>query len=509
MNHIATAPILIPLVTGALLLLLERTHRASVLRLWAWIGMAALLVANVLLLRQVAGGEVLVYLVGDWPARLGIALMVDRLSAMMVTTTTLLAIPCLLYACAGWDKRALHFHALFQVQLAGLNGAFLTGDVFNLFVFFEVMLIASYGLLLSGARGARIKAGMHYVVFNIAASTVFLLALGLLYGMLGTLNMAEMAVRVAQLGPDQALLVRAGAGLLLLVFCAKAALLPLYLWLPEAYARAPAAVAALFTIMTKVGLYSVLRIYTLVFGHEAGPLADFAWPWLLPAGAATMVLAALGVVGAPRLRIGVAYLVLLSAGTLFVAFSLGNAGAISAGLYYLPQSAFVTAALFLLADIIQRHRGATGDYLMPIASMPGKTVPALLFLIAAITVTGLPPLSGFVGKLQLLNSVPEDVISWVWAAILGSGLMAIIGLSRSGTRLFWRVDSVPEGTEAPPLRRAELGATMLLLGYCIAMTVFAGPVLRWTEATAAQLMAPSAVIERVLGETPVIREHSR
>ncbi len=509
MNHLATAPVLIPLVTGAILLLLERTHRTSVLRLWAWLGTAALLAASIALLLQVQRDGIVVYLLGDWPARLGIALMVDRLSAMMVMTTTLLAIPCLLYACAGWDKRALHFHALFQVQLAGLNGAFLTGDVFNLFVFFEVMLIASYGLLLSGARGARVKAGMHYVVFNIAASVVFLLALGLLYGMLGTLNMAEMAIRVVELGPEQALLVRAGAGLLLLVFCAKAALLPLYLWLPEAYARAPAAVAALFTIMTKVGLYAILRVYTLVFGADAGPLADFAWPWLLPAGAATMVLAALGVVGAPRLRIGVAYLVLMSAGMLFVAFALGNAGGIAAGLYYMPHSVFVTAALFLLADIIQRHRGGTGDYLMPIASMPGKTLPAILFLVAAVSVTGLPPLSGFIGKLQLLNSVPEAVIGWVWAAVLGSGLMALIGLSRSGTRLFWRVDPVPEGVVPPPLRRSELAATVLLIGYGIAMTVFASPLLRYTEATAAQLLDTATIIERVGGTTPVLREPSR
>jgi multicomponent K+:H+ antiporter subunit D len=509
MNHIAIAPILVPLITGALLLLLERRHRASTLRLWAWLGMAVLLAVSVALLLQVEREEMLVYLLGDWPARLGIALMVDRLSAMMVMTTTLLAIPCLLYACAGWDKRALHFHALFQVQLAGLNGSFLTGDLFNLFVFFEVMLIASYGLLLSGARGARIKAGMHYVVFNIAASTVFLLALGLLYGLLGTLNMAELAVRVAQVPPETAPLVRAGAGLLLLVFCAKAALLPLYLWLPEAYARAPAAVAALFTIMTKVGLYAILRVFTLVFGADAGLLADLAWPWLLPAGAATMVLAALGVVGAPRLRIGVAYLVLLSAGMLFVAFALANRGAISAGLYYLPHSVFVTAALFLLADIIQRHRGSTGDYLMPIASMPGKTVPALLFLVAAISVTGLPPLSGFIGKLQLLNSVPESVIGWVWAAILVSSLMAIIGLSRSGTRLFWRVDPVPEGTAPMPLRRSEIAATMLLLGYGVAMTLFAGPLLRYTDATAAQLLDTGATVERVGGTTPLIREPSR
>ena len=180
--------------------------------------MLALLAVNITLLVQVQREDMLVYLLGDWPARLGITLVADRLSVLMVLTTTLLAIPCLLYACAGWDKRALHFHALFQMQLAGLNGAFLTGDLFNLFVFFEVMLIASYGLLLSGARGARIKAGMHYVVFNIAASVVFLLALGLLYGMLGTLNMTEMAARIAIAPPERTMLIHAGAGLLLLVF---------------------------------------------------------------------------------------------------------------------------------------------------------------------------------------------------------------------------------------------------------------------------------------------------
>ncbi|KAG1390112.1 hypothetical protein G6F59_015310 [Rhizopus arrhizus] len=163
----------------------------------------------------------------------------------MLLTTLLLAIPCLLHACSGWDRRAPHFHALFQFQLVGLNGAFLTGDIFNLFVFFEVMLIASYGLLLSGGRGLRMRIGLHYVVFNVTASTLFLIALGLLYASLGSLNMAELSQRIAEVPPAQLTLVKATMGLLLLVFCAKAALMPLYLWLPEAYSRAPAAVAAL------------------------------------------------------------------------------------------------------------------------------------------------------------------------------------------------------------------------------------------------------------------------
>ena len=161
MTHLAILPILVPLIAGAILLLLERRQSTSVLRVGAWIAMAALLAVSVLLVQSAAGGDITVYLVGDWPARLGITLVVDRLSALMVLTTTLLAVPCLLHATAGWDKRALHFHTLFQLQLAGLNGSFLTGDLFNLFVFFEVMLVASFGLLLSGALGSRIAAGMH------------------------------------------------------------------------------------------------------------------------------------------------------------------------------------------------------------------------------------------------------------------------------------------------------------------------------------------------------------
>lgn len=506
MNHLAILPILIPLVTGAVLLLLERRHRIQVQRWWAGVGMLASLIISIMLFVEVERTGMLVYLLGDWPSRLGIVLMVDRLSALMVLTATLLAIPCLLHACAGWDRRALHFHALFQMQLAGLNGAFLTGDLFNLFVFFEVMLIASYGLLLSGGRGQRVKAGMHYVVFNIAASTVFLIALGLLYGMLGTLNMAEMAARVAEAPPENLALIHVGGGLLLLVFCAKAAILPLYLWLPEAYARAPASVAALFTIMTKVGLYAVLRVYSLIFGADAGPLAGFAWEWLLPAGAATMLLAALGVIGAPRLRITVAYLVLLSAGTLFVAFSLAQAETIAAGLYYLPHSVFVTAALFLLADTIQRLRGDTGDALMTVAAMPRKTFLSLLFLVAAVSVAGLPPLSGFIGKLVLLIAVPQAQTAWVWSVILISSLLVIIGLSRSGTRLFWRIEPLAESDVAPPLKRIEMVAMLILLGYGIAMTVAAAPILRYTTATAEQLLRTSDYLMHLRETKPLMRE---
>ena len=504
-QHLVLAPILIPLITGAFLLLLERRHDSQVLRTGAWIGMALLLASSVALMARASQGGIDVYLLGDWPARLGIVLMLDRLSALMVLTSTLLAIPCLLYACAGWDKRALHFHALFQIQLAGLNGAFLTGDVFNLFVFFEVLLIASYGLLLSGGRGDRMKAGMHYVVFNIVASTLFLVALGLLYGLLGTLNMAEIAVRLREVAPEDLAIVRATCGLLLVVFCAKAALLPLYLWLPETYSRAPATVAALFTIMTKVGLYALLRLSTLMFGEEAGLLAGFASDTLLAFGLVTLVLAGVGVVGSLRLRISAAYLVLLSAGTLFVAFALAQPGTISAGLYYLPHSCFAGAAMFMIAHIVQRERGLLGDRVLPTAP-PLPRLTGSLYMVAAISIAGLPPLSGFIGKFALLGAAPDGDTGWVFAAVLGSSLLAIIGLTRTGTRLFWRVEESDLPRSPPPtIPRLELAATGLLLAYGIAMTVAAEPVLRYTGATAAQLLSPDDYIESVRRTRPLLR----
>ena len=508
MQHLVLAPIVLPLVTGAILLMLERRHDVRVLRTGAWLGMALLLAAAVALLLRADGGGIEAYLLGDWPSRLGIVLMLDRLSALMVLTTTLLAVPALLYACAGWDRRALHFHALFQIQLAGLNGAFLTGDIFNLFVFFEVMLIASYGLLLSGARGERIAAGMHYVVFNIAASTLFLIALGLLYGMLGSLNMAELAVRVAEVAPEDVALVRVTLGLLLVVFCAKAALLPMYLWLPEAYARAPAAVAALFVIMTKVGLYALLRTGSLWFGGMAGPFEDFGRGPLLVLGMGTMLLGSLGVVGALRLRIAAAYLVLMSSGTLFVAFALGEPGTIAAGLYYLPHSCFAAAAMFLIAHIVQRQRGRAGDRVLPTGlALPLKT--GLLFMVAALALIGLPPLSGFIGKFLLLGAVPDADTGWVYFTVLGSSLLALVGLSRSGSRLFWRTAEDKRDTDSvdsqPRVGAMEIGATALLLAYGVAMSLAPAPILRYTTATADQLLAPADYVREVRGTTPQLR----
>ena len=500
--HLVIAPILLPLV-AAIAMLVIGTRRIALQRS---VGLASCLLMAALaamLAWHADGGGTSVYLVGNWPAHLGIALAVDRLAAIMLLATALLALPCLLFATGGWDRRAGHFHVLFQLQLMGLNGAFLTADLFNLFVFFEVLLISSYGLLLSGGRGPRLRSGLQYVAFNIAASTLFLVAVGLIYGLTGALNMAELAHRVAQVPAEDAGALKAAAGLLLVVFCSKAALLPLYFWLPDTYARSPAAVAALFAVMTKLGVYAVLRVYSLVFGADAGALANLAWPWLLPLGAATLALATLGVLAASSLRQLAAFLVVASAATLFIALGLANAQAIGAGLYYLVHSTLVGGALFLLADLVRRQRDNAGDSLRKLDQMGPRALLGTLFVVAAVSVAGLPPLSGFLGKFALLAAVPNPQAAWLWPIILVSSLLTLVALASAGSQLFWREGGeIPAPGRVPPLRAVEVGATVALLALGVLLTVFAGPALRYAQDAGEQLMAPAAYIDDVRSALP-------
>ena len=500
--HLVIAPVLLPLLAGLLLLVLG-TRRVRVQR---WVGTLACLggvaLAGALALQADDGGT-RVYLVGNWAAHLGIALVADRLASIMLLATALLALPCLVFAAGGWDRRAPHFHVLFQFQLMGLNGAFLTGDLFNLFVFFEVLLIASYGLLLSGGRGLQLRSGLQYVAFNITASTLFLVALGFIYGLTGALNMAELAHRVGQVPAAEAAPLKAAAGLLLVVFCAKAALLPLYFWLPETYARSPAAVAAMFAIMTKLGVYAVLRVFSLVFGAEAGALAGLAWPWLLPLGAATLVLATLGALAAPSLRLLAAYLVLGSAATLFIALGLASAEALGAGLYYLMHSTLVGGALFMLADLVRKQRDNAGDSLRKFDRMGPKALLGAMFLLAAVSVAGLPPLSGFIGKFSLLAAVPEAHVAWLWPVLLITGVLTLLALASAGSHLFWREGGeVPAPGRVPALRGVEVGATVALLALGVMLAVFGGPALRYAQDAGGQLVSPAGYIEQVRGALP-------
>jgi multicomponent K+:H+ antiporter subunit D len=506
--HWIVIPVLLPLLAGSVSLLLERRAPNAVRALSVTVTFALLAVAAYLLL-QVATGTVHSYLLGNWKAPFGISLALDRLSALMLVLTAVVAVGSVLYACGGGargthDAQGPHYHALFQFQLMGLNGAFLTADLFNLFVFFEVLLIASYGLLLHGRGAARLRAAIHYVVFNLMGSSLFLVGVALLYGVTGTLNMADLAVRIAALGAADAGLARAAALILIVVFGVKAALLPLYFWLPDTYRAAAAPVAALFAIMTKVGVYCVARVTTLIFGAEAGVVAEVAYPWLPWLAIGTLALAALGTLAAVRLRTLVAYLVIASAGTLLLAIGLGSPGALRAGLFYLINSTFVAAALFLLVDSVASGRGESGDELIP-APLAYRALYGALFFLFAVEAAGLPPMGSFLGKALLLDATAGDPLMLAtWTAVLVSGLGMIVALARAGSTVFWKATEANrmQTAAARPAVTERLAIAWFTLALVLVIAN-AGPVSRYADAAAAQLLDRRAYLAAVLGAEPV------
>jgi len=499
-NHLAVLPLVIPALAGALLLICggSRPHLARVLGLAATVlGAAA---AAALAADSLSGGY-RVYALGDWVAPFGIVLVADRLSALLVLLTSVIALAALAHAAGGWDLRGRHFHALFQFQLMGINGAFLTGDLFNLFVFFEVLLIASYCLLLHGLGPQRLKAAVHYVAVNLTGSGVFLIAVSLLYGVTGTLNMAQLAERIPQIPEADIALARAACLMLLGVFAVKAALFPLYFWLPATYASASPPVAALFAIMTKVGVYSILRVTTLMFGGESEAAASLTSPWLLPLALLTLALGVIGALGAKKLGELVAHLTVASVGTLLTTIAAGGSAALAGALYYLVHSTLVIAALFLLTDLIARQRGSAADELAAAGPPRQPVLLGIAFLLAAATVAGAPPSAGFLGKVMILQGTADHPAApWIWGTLLASSLAALVACSRAGSVLLWKStgDAAPDTADA---RGAGWLPLCGLMAVSLLLVTFAGPLHRHAEATAAQLLSPSEYVQAVVGGT--------
>ena len=447
-------------------------------------------------------GDLMVYRMGEWEAPFGIVLVLDRLSALMVCLTYLVAVPVLWYATGGWDNRGRHFHAIFHFQLMGLSGAFLTGDLFNLFVFFEVLLIASYVLLLHGLGRERLRMGFHYVVLNLAGSGLFLIGLAMLYAVAGTLNMADLAVRVALLTGDSALVARAAALILLVVFGLKAAVVPLYFWLPGTYASASAPVAALFAIMTKVGVYSIIRTHWGIFGLEAGEATLAAQAWLLPLALTTSVLGALGALASHSLGRLVGYLTVSSVGTILAGIGLFTPETLSAALYYTLHSTIVIAGLFLLVELMAAQRGEALDKLRPAVAVREPILLGLMMIFGAASAAGLPPLPGFLGKLMILQSSSGLAAqAWVWTVVLGVGFLSLVGLARAGVIVFWHVQ--PDDDAAPSVSGSSLkllSSAWAFMLMTVLLAVMASPVKRYTMAAAEQLADKAAYAQAVLGE---------
>lgn len=492
--------ILLPLL-GGILTLFARPKGIALQRLLSLFFTAALLLLSIYTVSIANDGGYSVYLLGNWTAPFGIVLVLDKLSALMVLLTSILAVVALAYAISqDTDKNGQHFHVLYQIQLFGLNGAFLTGDLFNLFVFFEVLLLASYGLLLHGGGRLRTKGGLHYVVINLVGSSLFLFAVGTLYGILGTLNIADMSTHIAQLDSmDQGIVAAAGL-LLLVVFGIKAAIFPLYLWLPGAYANTSAAVAALFAIMTKVGLYAIIRVHGTLFPEQAGALAGLHADVVLTLGLVTLAMAVLGVYAARSLKEQTAFLILASVATLLIGIGINTTYAMAATLYYLIHSTLIGAGLFLLADIIARARGSYSDRLRAGAPIKQAIFLGSVFFITTIAIVGMPPLSGFIGKVMILEAAMNSAFStWIYAVILVGSLLMIMAMARSGSILFYQVDSSLDD-DGEKLNLRAMAMALILVFASPVLVIAAGPISEFTQSVASQLSNHQSYINAVMSQ---------
>ena len=527
-EHLIIAPILIPFFAGALMLVYDERQRRAKLTISLVAVVASLLAAVELLVRSkgselTGNNDIGFYLLGDWAAPYGIVLVVDRLSAMMLVLTGFLALPALLYSAAGWHRQGQHFHSMFQFLLMGVNGAFLTGDLFNLFVFFEVLLAASYGLLLHGGGQLRVRGGLHYIAINLTGSLLFLIGVSLVYGATGTLNMAQLSMMMPVLPEARLPMFQAGAAIMALAFLIKAGTLPMSFWLPTAYMAGAAPVAAMFSIMTKIGVYVILRLSFLIFGAGAGASAGFGAEVLIAGGMATVAFGFLGVLASQGLGRMAAHLVLVSSGTVLAAggFVLAGGGAeiLAAALFYLLSSTLAISALFLLIEPMSREDGGIAALLALTAdaygldereedrqpevglAIPGTlTVLGLSFGACVIALAGLPPLSGFIGKIGILQGLlaggaSTPTLSWAFVALLIlSGFATLVGLVRVGIQTFWTTEGEP-----PRVLALEIAPVVVLIILLIVLTIKADVTLGYMRDTADAVLRPSIYAEGVLG----------
>lgn len=521
-EHFVIAPILIPFIAGTLLLFFDDRKRylkagVSLLTTIALLGVSY----RLLEISYTDGGQVVVYLLGNWPPPFAINLVIDRLSAIMLMLTAVLAIPALVFSLGRWHTAGLHFHTLFLLLLMGLNGAFLTGDLFNLFVFFEVMLAASYGLVLHGSGLLRVKAGLHYIAINLTASLLFLIGVALIYGAAGTLNMADLSVRIPQITGNDHVLLEVGMAILGVAFLIKAGMWPLGFWLPTTYTHAAAPVAAVFAIMSKVGIYVLLRLSLLFYGEqvEDNPGAQL----FFYGGLATIIFGIIGVLASQSLGRFASFSVLVSSGTLLAAISFTQIGITAGALFYLVSSTLAISAFFMLIELVEKEALPIANILAVTMELFGESddeeeeeiigiaIPgatALLgisFVVCSLSLASLPPFSGFIAKFVILTAIldpealaQESTVSaatwWFIALLILSGLAALIALVRGGMRIFW----APVTALVSRVLLIEIVPIAALLCVTLILTVQAGPVMRFMEVTAASIHEPASYIKAVL-----------
>jgi multicomponent Na+:H+ antiporter subunit D len=485
-------PIVVPLTTAIALQLLP--HRPRLLRTVAFAGALVVLATAVALFARVQADGVQVARIGSWPAPFGITLVADLFSALLVVMVGIIGAAVTASSFSGVDPRreALGYHSLIHVLLMGVSGAFLTGDIFNLYVWFEVTLISSFVLMSLHRTRAQLHAAFIYVALNLLASAFLLTAIGLLYGQAGTLNLADLATAwPARRTPalDAAL-----SMLFLTAFGIKAGLFPLFFWLPASYHTPPAAVGALFAgLLTKVGVYAMIRVFTLLFPDPANSV----YPVLLVLSAMTMVVGLLGALGQRDMRRVLSFNLVGHIGFTTVGLALGSSAALGASILYVLHHMLVITTLFLIAGVFLRQR-RTSD----LASLGGlyeaHPAVAVLAMVPLFSLAGVPPLSGFVAKLAIVTAALDGPHSWVAGVALAVGLLTLLSMARVWDEAFWKAAPAGSATAAPaPLMLAPIVALVCLT---VALSVAAGPVFEVSKRAADQLLHPAEYVRAVLGE---------
>ncbi|HSF30732.1 MAG TPA: Na+/H+ antiporter subunit D [Candidatus Tectomicrobia bacterium] len=490
MTLVVALPILIPLCTGTVCLLCWGRLRLQ--RILSTASGVVNLAVALALLWHVSAHGILVSMMGNWPPPFGIALVADLLSTIMVVLSATMGLTVLLYSFGDIDRSREQwgYYPVYHLLLMGINGSFLTGDLFNLFVFFEVMLLASYVLLSLGGEPGQLQESFKYLVLNLLASTVFVASVGILYGVTGTLNMADLALKIAQ--TERSGLMTALSMLFLFVFGVKAAIFPLFFWLPDAYPEPPTAVSAIFGgLLTKVGVYALIRTFTLLFVQDPA----FTHSLILVLAALTMIIGVLGAIVQNHFKRILSYHIISQIGYMILGLGLYTPLALAGSIFYIIHHITVKTALFLISGITER---ATGT--QQLREMGGLLnaypLVATLFMLAALSLAGMPPLSGFFAKLALLTAgVQEKQYVYVSVALLGS-LLTLVSMSKIYVYVFW-------GEERPKRGRTVRHTDLLLpTAFLVLITVSLGligePVFQLAQRSAAQLFSRGTYIEAVL-----------
>lgn len=490
MNNVIILPVIVPLLAGVLLIFFKNNLSAQ-----RFLSAAGLLISTgitLFLLHQVHVDGIQTLAAGDWQPPFGIVFVADMFAVLLVLTTHLVGLACLFFSfrSIGEGREKNYYYPLFLFLIGGVSGAFLTGDVFNLFVFFEVLLIASYALIVLGGTRRQLRESLKYVVINVVSSALFLVAVACLYAVTGSLNMADLAEKVAASG--QPGILTAIALLFFLVFAIKGALFPLYFWLPESYAAPPTPVAALFAgLLTKVGVYAIFRFFTLIFVNDPGVTHSV----ILIFAAATMVIGVIGAIGTRNANRILAYNIVSAIGLILIGLGFYNEAGLTGSVFYVVHDMIIKACLFLLGGIIISVAGT--ETLTEMGGLIKHHAPlGWLFFIAAVSLAGVPPLSGFIGKVLLIQGGLEAASYWIVGLSVFVSLLILYSIMRIFIQGIWGEPRLTAEEEQGKSRGLMAPAAFLVV-MSFALGLGAEGVYPYMATAAEQLMDPSIYIESV------------